>query len=245
MGKLHKSATILLRGRIPPYYFKISKQLTISMITMLYGNIQEIRDEDINLYVQLLPEKMQRDVLRYKYPTDQKARVLARLMLLKSMKDTGRANLFDRWERDSNNKPFIEGWDAFSISHSGELVVLCHAPTPIGVDIEKKLPINYIEMLEHFHPEEQEFIIRSTNGQQSFYTVWTRKEAFLKAVGLGITNGLRAFNCVHESITYQGKEWYFYELPFHPAYSCYLCCPYKELHSRLKCSTWRCIKSVD
>jgi hypothetical protein len=38
---------------------------------------------------------MQRDVLRYKYPTDQKARVLARLMLLKSMIPAGQTFLTD------------------------------------------------------------------------------------------------------------------------------------------------------
>ena len=82
----------------------------------------------------------------------------------------------------------------FSLSHSSGLSIIgFDTNSEIGVDIEKIDPqFEYDPIVQaHFTRKEQDFIFE--NRQESkirFYTLWTRKEAFLKAIGTGIGEGL-------------------------------------------------------
>lgn len=201
------------------------------MIRILYGNILDIESQDIESFRLFLPQSMLKEVFRYKYEADQKARLLARAMLFNCLRDEGKQELLNKWKRDQYHKPFVEGWDNFNISHSGDWVVFCHSPIPLGIDIEKISAINYTGLLTNFHEEEIEFVRNAENSEKAFYTIWTKKEAFLKALGTGIAGipgGLESYNCVNRSIQYQHRDWYFYELSFRQNYSCYLCCADKE-----------------
>ena len=198
------------------------------MTTLLYFNINKMLDSEIEKYLEILPEFMKEDVRRYKYAADQKSRLIARLMLQLSMKNTNGIALIHNWKRDNNNKPFIEGWNPFSIAHSADLVLFAYGDTPMGIDIEKKIELNYEEMLQYFHPKEQEYIIRSKNSKEAFYEIWVKKEAVLKAIGTGIVNGLKEFDCLAESINYEGNSWYFHPLQLDTEYTSYLCTLCKE-----------------
>jgi 4'-phosphopantetheinyl transferase len=192
------------------------------MITLLYYTIDDLRDKDIDRYLRILPDFMQAEVKRYKYVADQKLCIVARLMLYRQLIDDGRGDLIFKWERACNNKPYIRSWRPFNISHSGEMVVFSTGSSPLGIDIEKKLVVDYPEMIGYFHPSEQEYIMRSNNTREAFYEIWVKKEALLKAMGTGIINGLKKFNCTNEMINYQETNWYFQPLSIHPDYTCYL-----------------------
>lgn len=198
------------------------------MITVLYGDPGVIKSHEIEMYLSILPGTMRTDVMRYKFITDQKARLLARLMLHRCMENDGQAQLIHDWKRNSYNKPYIDGWDSFNISYSDEIVAFSRSKRVIGVDIEKKTDIDYRGVLESFHPLEQEFVAKANDINKAFYDVWVKKEAFLKAVGIGITNGLNHFTCLHEKLVYQGVCWYFYPLEINPGYSSYICSQNKE-----------------
>ncbi len=193
------------------------------MIKLLYSNINEIDDGQIEAYSNILPTAIKRDIIKYKYAVDRKSRLLARLMLLHCMEKNNAGNLLHNWCKDSNHKPVIRGWRPFSISHSGQIVVFCYADDPVGIDIEAKKEVEYAELISYFHPEEQEFILRSKDLQTTFYNIWVKKEAILKAFGVGIVNGLAAFSCIHDHVTYQGVTWYFHEIYLCPDYTCYVC----------------------
>lgn len=68
----------------------------------------------------------------------------------------------------------------------------------IGVDIEQMRPIEEIEALvrDHFSAREHQVFLGLDPGQKlaGFYNGWTRKEAWLKARGEGITAPLDAFD---------------------------------------------------
>ncbi|MBM6804467.1 4'-phosphopantetheinyl transferase superfamily protein, partial [Mediterraneibacter glycyrrhizinilyticus] len=81
---------------------------------------------------------------------------------------------------------------AFSISHSGDYVVLAFGlKRVIGVDVEqvKELP-EYLELAQHFFTQEESSEIKEI---RHFYNYWTAKEAYVKALGVGLQKPLDSF----------------------------------------------------
>ena len=87
----------------------------------------------------------------------------------------------------------------FSLSHSGmwiALAVSCEAD--IGIDIEHpRKPRDFMRVARHyFHPDECALLESppSELAPVHFYRLWTMKEAFFKARGTGISEGLSRIN---------------------------------------------------
>lgn len=88
----------------------------------------------------------------------------------------------------------------FNLSHTDDLVLIAISDQEIGVDVEKINPdFNYSEILEHnFTPHEIDNILKSEVPASMFYTLWTRKEAILKASSKGIISDLKAIQCLND-----------------------------------------------
>jgi 4'-phosphopantetheinyl transferase len=102
---------------------------------------------------------------------------------------------------EANGRPFLTGVLSrlhFNLSHSGEMALAAFALSdPVGVDVERvrKLP-DAIEIAErYFAAGEREAIRRAPAERRSavFAVIWTRKEAILKALGLGLHAPLDSF----------------------------------------------------
>ena len=94
-------------------------------------------------------------------------------------------------------KPYVEGGPQFNVSHSGaySLVALAQDRS-IGVDVERMRPRIEDEALSAYfsRPEEQALRVRAGRDRvTAFYSCWTRKEAYLKARGAGLSFGLDRF----------------------------------------------------
>jgi len=89
----------------------------------------------------------------------------------------------------------------FNISHSGDWVVCATDGKPVGIDVERIQEID-LQIARHFFaPEEYEFIETATDKHQSrarFYTVWTAKESYIKAIGKGLSLPLNSFSTVRD-----------------------------------------------
>lgn len=85
----------------------------------------------------------------------------------------------------------------FNASHSGDLVVLALArETPVGVDVERRREIDDALALarRYFAAEELAIVGNAEDATDAFLSIWTAKEAILKASGKGIGAGdLRGF----------------------------------------------------
>ncbi|MDE3092051.1 MAG: 4'-phosphopantetheinyl transferase superfamily protein, partial [Chloroflexota bacterium] len=87
---------------------------------------------------------------------------------------------------------------SFNVSHShGLALVAIAAERKIGVDIEYiRLGVEIESIAERFFAPNEKAVIRTLTGYQqreTFYNCWTRKEAFLKACGDGMTCPLDQF----------------------------------------------------
>jgi len=90
-----------------------------------------------------------------------------------------------------NKKPFLNYLN-FNISHAKNSILIGISLEPVGVDLEYLDPsFNFQDILiPCFHPEEIAFITNGFDAAANFYTIWTRKEALLKATGEGLTDDL-------------------------------------------------------
>ncbi|MGR9072610.1 MAG: 4'-phosphopantetheinyl transferase family protein [Gammaproteobacteria bacterium] len=103
-----------------------------------------------------------------------------------------------RISQSEHGKPYIPGNRhglSFNVSHSGNrLAVAIGSGCDIGVDIEYwRQEINCGELVRrYFAQAEIRFweSIPESGRLKAFYELWTRKEAFVKAVGRGISLGL-------------------------------------------------------
>ncbi|NJP66334.1 4'-phosphopantetheinyl transferase family protein [Streptomyces spiramenti] len=79
----------------------------------------------------------------------------------------------------------------FSLSHCGELSLLAFAVTPVGVDIEALPGAGTVaEAAEVLHPREAAELafLGPLERRHAFARVWTRKEAYLKGIGIGLAD---------------------------------------------------------
>lgn len=87
----------------------------------------------------------------------------------------------------------------FNVSHSAELVLYAFAwRRQLGVDVEYMRPaIEYDEIARHsFSPFEQKALagLSGEEKHEAFYRCWTRKEAYIKARGMGLSLPLDLFD---------------------------------------------------
>jgi 4'-phosphopantetheinyl transferase len=101
-----------------------------------------------------------------------------------------------------SGKPFVPDGPSFSISHSGEVVLLGLAwDMEIGVDVEVLRPLPDIRSLAAscLSAPELDELDRAGGAEQQvirLLSFWTRKEAISKALGLGMALPFDAFSCL-------------------------------------------------
>jgi 4'-phosphopantetheinyl transferase len=132
------------------------------------------------------------------------------------------------FKRNENGKPFLEGTDIeFNVSHSRDrLLIAVTAGRAVGVDIEfRRAGVNMSAIAGRWFSEsEQQFFQTLEKPEIGFFDIWVQKEAFVKARGLGIFQGLNEFSVPLEAageIPTPGKtgRWFFQTLEIDPAYA--------------------------
>ena len=90
-------------------------------------------------------------------------------------------------------KPYLENYPHihFSLSHSGPWVVCAVGDAPLGVDVEQPRCTMAIAK-RFFCPEE----LPRTEDKDFLLRLWTAKEAFVKALGGGLTIPLDSFRVI-------------------------------------------------
>ncbi|MDF2803989.1 MAG: phosphopantetheine-protein transferase [Anaerocolumna sp.] len=98
-------------------------------------------------------------------------------------------------------KPYIDNIRhyKFNISHSENFVVMAVGKSKLGVDIEKMKQCDMSVGKKFFTSSEYNYIISQKNEQdriEAFYTIWTLKESYVKAIGKGLGIPFNTFEFV-------------------------------------------------
>ncbi|MGN0493649.1 MAG: 4'-phosphopantetheinyl transferase family protein [Acutalibacteraceae bacterium] len=124
------------------------------------------------------------------YRPDDKKRTLAGRFLLKKMIKERYGRQKFTLSYNENGKPTLD-FCFFNISHSGDFAVCAVSDFPVGVDIERIGRFKGREKYMLFTPRESEYV-NERDCEYRFYTLWTRKEAYIKARGGIIADAARA-----------------------------------------------------
>lgn len=99
-----------------------------------------------------------------------------------------------------NGKPQLPGGPSFNLAHSGEWAVIAVGvgTLPLGVDIERIRPERPVSgLISRFLSSSERGALERLGGEQlveAFYWCWTAKEAYLKALGVGLSAPLDSFD---------------------------------------------------
>ena len=113
-------------------------------------------------------------------PEDRKRTLAGRYLLKKIIKEIYGREGFEL-SYNENGKPELD-FCFFSISHSGNYAVCAVAETPVGIDIENTGRFKRREKYMLFTDNETRYV-NERDSARRFCTVWTRKEAYIKAAG--------------------------------------------------------------
>lgn len=102
-------------------------------------------------------------------------------------------------QKNFRGKPYLQGTPLhFSLSHTNDAFLLgIHRFQEIGIDLEGNVPPNEIVLLAEyaFSPDERN-LLDQFPGTASFLKIWTMKEAYLKATGIGMVDALSTLHVV-------------------------------------------------
>lgn len=84
---------------------------------------------------------------------------------------------------------------SFSLSHSGDLVIIAVAGRPVGVDVERDAARCVCSLAQALHPADAAWVagLGEPGRHEAIITCWVRAEAVLKCTGQGIGHGLGGF----------------------------------------------------
>lgn len=104
------------------------------------------------------------------------------------------------YQTGEHGKPYFSNGQGlhFSLSYTKDAAVMAFASQPIGIDIEKIRPHRMRLGKNLGTPHELSILRAAPDDLTLFYTFWTRKEAWLKLTGTGLTVPLTSFDVWEE-----------------------------------------------
>lgn len=151
-------------------------------------NLDRVKFQDL---LNFIGEREKKKILKYKRYEDS-LRSLYGKLILKDMLNLDKVELeYNEWGKPKLLNSKIH----FNISHSGEWVAVGIATHSIGIDIQKIHEIDLSIANSFFSKIENEYIASLSKSDRidAFFMIWTLKEAFIKAKGMGLYIPLDSF----------------------------------------------------
>jgi 4'-phosphopantetheinyl transferase len=219
----------------PPSCFK----LTVGEVH-IWSVYLDQSDPIIAALTRILSDEEKKRAVRFLFPIDRKRFIVCRgilKMILGHYLKIDPNQLYFAYS--SNGKPLISNSInsqnlRFNLSHSDSLALyaftLCHE---IGIDVEKIIRTPEMDQVAKRYFSENEYCIyRFLHGKKKkemFYKYWTRKEAFIKAIGDGLTLPLESLDVsnvsdetgkisMFEVVSQNVSQWYIHDLDINSGY---------------------------
>ncbi|MCK5945344.1 MAG: 4'-phosphopantetheinyl transferase superfamily protein [Planctomycetes bacterium] len=157
-------------------------------------------DGDPEPFAALLSPAEQQRLRRYRFADHQRRYqighgALRRILAGYLSRDPGEID----FRQGPRGKPYLQGdGPFFNLSHSGKLALIGVAGTELGLDVEKVRHLESLTQIARRHFSDREFAalddLQGDARELAFYRCWTRKEAYIKALGEGLSMALDSFD---------------------------------------------------
>lgn len=195
------------------------------MIVTLYSQIGgKLSQQAWDHYFLAMPWPVQTKINRYRRWEDRQAGLFGKLLVVEGLVRYGYSPaLLQNLVWDISGRPYIGGRIDFNISHSGEFVVctLCSVGR-IGIDIEKIRPIDLYDFKPQMTLDQWEEIMAAGNRLEKFFSLWTQKEALIKADGRGVAIPLDEITVKGQTSLLAGTVWRINQVTIADGYCCHL-----------------------
>jgi len=136
---------------------------------------------------------------RFRFARDRRRFIVRRARLRQRLGAwVGRAPESLVFAANSHGKPVLADGPPFSLSHSGDTILLAIGDSEVGCDIEWIDPaLDWAPLAATFFTATERAALAALPaeaGRHAFFACWARKEAFVKALGLGLSYPLDAFD---------------------------------------------------
>lgn len=186
----------MMNWQIPPDEIELAAD-AVDVWLLNLAQPEEVRARLWTLLSADEKERAQRfhfDVHRHRYGV---GRGVLRLLLGNYLKVPPQTIEFAYGEQD---KPFLSHSELeFNVSHAEDVALLAFSwGRAVGVDVEAVRPLSDAENVARISFSQQELAeytaVSEAQKPQAFFNCWTRKEAFIKAVGTGLSYPLDSFD---------------------------------------------------
>ena len=194
------------------------------MYILLYSYLSKNNTHFLNDKLLSFPKSIRLIIEKYNLDQDKNARILSKLLLLRGLSDLFPNENIDLQFLQTDGKPIYKNLPIyFTSSHSEDLVVVAFSRTQeIGIDIEFKKNIDTEIFKDFLHLQEQKALQKSKTRSALFYSLWTKKEALLKASGVGINADFKTIDCSKSETNFNGQNYFFKEILLDVDYSCFI-----------------------
>ena len=166
-------------------------------MNIIYIFLNDVSFDDIKMYLPLLPTELREKIARYRFEKDKLTSAIAGLLIRHTIGD--RELTYGEY-----NKPYVKdcGDLFFSVSHCESCVAIAVDETEVGLDAEQIRTKDIDKLARRFFSSgEQAYIESSADKPFAFTEIWTRKEAYLKCRGTGISVDLSAFDTASDELS--------------------------------------------
>lgn len=167
----------------------------------IFDHLSEISHHLVSKIYSFMPKNRQEKFQRYRKFEDQKNCALVYALLLFGLQqqypDLDCSHL--KFCYAAHGKPFLENQPSihFNMSHTSLAVACAISSVPIGIDIEGLIPYS-LDFCKYVCSKDELLHLEQLASAQersiALTTLWTRKEAYLKYKGTGITQDLKDIN---------------------------------------------------
>lgn len=181
---------------------------------VVVADVELLMDEQMftRMLMSVSPERQQK-ARRYKFPKGKALSLGAALALDKLLQRRGLRERDQRYLEGKHGKPSFADHPEihFSISHSSHFVACAMADCEIGIDIQHLVKVNEPLMRRVLSDEELEMVMaqQGEERQMLFARLWALKEAYLKAVGTGITDDFPSFSLENDRPRLVNRQGFF------------------------------------
>ena len=119
--------------------------------------------------------------------------------------------------KDYEGKPYIEGFEHFSISHSDSSWAVLIDERECGLDIQYGRSCDFLSIARRFfNPEDAAAVggiysmgeSAEAEARAEFFRIWTKREALIKALGLSVVSDDFPPVGLYKSAEYNGARFY-------------------------------------
>ena len=140
-----------------------------------------------------LPVFRQDKCNRYRQDADKKSCILSYLLLSEGLREQYGISGHVEFTCNERGKPYLKGYPHifFSVSHCKKGVACAVADFEIGIDMQDMRPFDIAVAKRVCSQKELRQLADAENPARGFCSMWTRKESYAKARGIGIADILK------------------------------------------------------